>query len=246
MGRLFFFRCIGGRRWEIWKCTAEPHDFYKLLILICDIAVILFFVRKLAVGAVLDAFFCNAEISSAFCAEGVERAVAEETIEIVRIGTLVAGEIFAFFVTEEGVFFVFPDVFIHSDILRRLSNIKNRRFNAGQIPDEGRCCFEVDNASFKDICGGNEFIRSSIACHLIMPWKQGGHCKTVGYNSYEQANSIKNACFQRKQTTPGDCGYHRLVVTLYTEVKPRHTKQVSWLQDHHAFSPSHTCSTMDY
>ena len=34
--------------------------------------------------------------------------------------------------------------------------------------------------------GGNECIRSSIACHLIM------------YNSYEQAHSIKNVCLQIK------------------------------------------------
>ena len=57
-----------------------------------------------------------------------------------------------------------------------------------------RYCSGVDNESVQ-ICGGNECIRSSTACHLIIPFKGsyvcGGHHDTYRYNSYEQANSIK-------------------------------------------------------
>ena len=45
--------------------------------------------------------------------------------------------------------------------------------------------------------GGNERIRSSIACHLIM------------YNSYEQAHSIKKCPLSKKRTTSRGCGIPR-------------------------------------
>ena len=67
-----------------------------------------------------------------------------------------------------------------------------------------RYCSGVDNESVQ-ICGGNECIRSSTACHLIIPFKGsyvcGGHHDTYRYNSYEQANSIKKMPASNKQTT---------------------------------------------
>lgn len=38
------------------------------------------------------------------------------------------------------------------------------------------------------------------------------------YNSYEQADSIKNACFQKSRQRLGTADIPKLVVTLYTEV----------------------------
>lgn len=76
--------------------------------------------------------------------------------------------------------------------------------------------------------------RSSIACHLIT------------YNSYEQADSIKKCLLLKKADNSfGTADIPKLVVTLYTEASPRHTKQVSWLQDHRFFSPFSCCAQWD-
>ena len=65
-----------------------------------------------------------------------------------------------------------------------------------------RYCSGVDNESVQ-LCGGNECIRSSTACHLIIPFKGyvscGGYHNAHRYNSHEQANSIKNVCFSCRQ-----------------------------------------------
>ena len=66
-----------------------------------------------------------------------------------------------------------------------------------------RYCSGVDNESVQ-LCGGNEYIRSSTACHLIIPFKGyvscGGYHNAHRYNSHEQANSIKK-CLPFMQTT---------------------------------------------
>ena len=84
-----------------------------------------------------------------------------------------------------------------------------------------RCCSGVDNESVQ-ICGGNECIRSSTACHLIIPFKGsyvcGGHHDTYRYNSYEQANSIKKCLLPISRQHSGTADIPKLVVTLYTEV----------------------------
>ena len=50
----------------------------------------------------------------------------------------------------------------------------------------------------------------------------------------------------KADNTVGTADIPKLVVTLYTEASPRHTKQVSWLQYHHFFSPSHADTQWDY
>ena len=47
------------------------------------------------IGAVLHAVFRIAEIAAAPVAQCIQRAVTEKTVEIVRVCTFMAGEIFA-------------------------------------------------------------------------------------------------------------------------------------------------------
>ena len=72
------------------------------------------------------------------------------------------------------------------------------------ISEDLRYCSGVDNESVQ-ICGGNECIRSSTACHLIIPFKGsyvcGGHHDTYRYNSYETGEFHKKMPASNKQTT---------------------------------------------
>ena len=66
-----------------------------------DILVALPFVGAQAVGAVFDAGFGVGKIAAAVVAQGVEGAVAEDAGEGLRVGVLVAGEVFTLFVLEK-------------------------------------------------------------------------------------------------------------------------------------------------
>ena len=56
-----------------------------------------------AVGAVLDAVFQVPEVAAALAAQGIQRAVAEQAVEVLRVAGLVAGEELAGPVLGEGV-----------------------------------------------------------------------------------------------------------------------------------------------
>lgn len=77
------------------------------------ISVILPLVGQLAVGAVLNAFFCITEIASAIFSQRIEGTIAEQAIEILFIRTLVTREIFAIFMAKERKLFPFPMWFLH-------------------------------------------------------------------------------------------------------------------------------------
>ena len=68
-----------------------------------DFVVILRNVRKLAIGAVLDAGVCVAEAAAALASERIERAVSEQTVEARGIRALVTGEVFAGGVLKKGI-----------------------------------------------------------------------------------------------------------------------------------------------
>ena len=78
-----------------------PHQLDDLANLFGDILVALPFVGAQAAGAVFDAGFGIAEIAAAVFAQGVEGAVAEDAGEGLRVGVLVAGEVFTLFVLEK-------------------------------------------------------------------------------------------------------------------------------------------------
>ncbi len=65
--------------------------------------------RTDASGAVLDALIGIGETASAFIAQEIQRAVAEQTVEIIRIGAFVARKILALLVREILVIIAFYD-----------------------------------------------------------------------------------------------------------------------------------------
>ena len=88
-------------------------DFQDFAILAHDVGVVFSLVRNLTVAAVLDTLFGVLEITAAFVLQCVQRTVAEQTVEVVRILRFVTGEKFAVFVIDEGEVLSFP-VFSHS------------------------------------------------------------------------------------------------------------------------------------
>ena len=68
------------------------------------------------VAAVLDSVFGVLEVSAALILQCIQRTVAEQTVEVVRILGLVTGEKLTLFVIDEGEILSFP-VFSHDDIL---------------------------------------------------------------------------------------------------------------------------------
>ena len=78
-----------------------PHQLDDLANLFGDILIALPFVGAQAAGAVFDAGFGVGEIAAAVFAQGVEGAVAEDAGEGLRVGVLVAGEVFTLLVLEK-------------------------------------------------------------------------------------------------------------------------------------------------
>lgn len=161
---------------------------------------------KLTICTILDAPVIDPEIAAALFTQCIQRAITKQAVKIFRIRPFVAGKIFAFLVTEKRVFLIFPILFFHisshsarTAFLYKKSGVQTPIIHLLEV----RRYFGVDHDSF-NICGGNENIRSSIACHLIL------------YNSYEQAHSIKNVCSKSRQHL-GIADIPKLVVTLYTE-----------------------------
>ena len=70
------------------------------------------FVRNHATGAVLDAAFRVLQAAAAALAKGVERAEAEQTVEVLRIVRLVARKIFAFLVLEKFITHIYSSLSI--------------------------------------------------------------------------------------------------------------------------------------
>ena len=63
---------------------------------------------KQAAGTVLDAAFRVGKFPAALLAQGIKRAVAEQTVEAVGVGRGVTGEKLTFPVLVKGVFLAFP------------------------------------------------------------------------------------------------------------------------------------------
>ena len=80
-----------------------PYQLDDLAHLFGDILIAFPFVGAQAGGAVLDTGFGIAEVAAAVFAQGVEGAVAEDAAKGLRVGVLMAGEVFTFFVLEEVV-----------------------------------------------------------------------------------------------------------------------------------------------
>ena len=81
----------------------EPCEFGDVLELAYDVGIALPVVRQKACAAVLDAAFRIAEIPAAFVLERIERAIAEQAVEVLGRIRFVAREVFAFCVAEKGI-----------------------------------------------------------------------------------------------------------------------------------------------
>jgi hypothetical protein len=87
-------------------------------------------VGEKTVGTVLDPFGSVGKLTAAFVVQNVEGAVAEHTVELIRIGVRMAGEIFAVTVTEETM------VMLHSMLLfrdRQTAAFFGRQFVCNEI-----------------------------------------------------------------------------------------------------------------
>lgn len=90
------------------------HHLRKLSVFSGDISVIFPSVGNQAARAVLDSVFCITEIPAAFLSQRVQRTVAEQAVEVLRIRALMTGKIFTFFMAEKRVLFTFPKWFLHN------------------------------------------------------------------------------------------------------------------------------------
>ena len=154
-----------------------PHQFRQLAIFPGYIAVVLCLMWQLTIRAVLNSFVCHFKIPTAFISQCIQWAIAEQTVKVLRICAFMTRKIFTFFVAEKCIMFSFPIWFLH---LFSPHHIKKSSHGTAelviintQLLEDLRYCSGVDNESVQ-ICGGNECIRSSTACHLIIPLKGSG------------------------------------------------------------------------
>ena len=68
------------------------HGLQNAFVIPCDIGVALFAVGQNAVGAVLDASGEIPEITAAPVPQSIERTIAEEAVEVLRVRLFMAGE----------------------------------------------------------------------------------------------------------------------------------------------------------
>ena len=83
----------------------EPPDY---------LGIVLPAMREETVCAVLDPLFRVAKVAAAGASQGIERTVAEQAVEIVRIPGLVTGEVFALSVAVEGIVGMLPRGPVHA------------------------------------------------------------------------------------------------------------------------------------
>ena len=66
-----------------------------------------------AVRAVFYSCFCHSKIPATFIAQCIQRAVAEQTVEVLRICACMTRKIFTFLIAEKSIVFPFPIWFFH-------------------------------------------------------------------------------------------------------------------------------------
>ena len=84
-----------------WKKSSLFRQFDNRGHFFTDQIVILPAMGDPAMGAILDALFCVAEIAAAFVPQGIQRTIAEQTAEGLRVRTGMAGKILALLVLEK-------------------------------------------------------------------------------------------------------------------------------------------------
>ncbi len=122
----------------IWIPAVLLCNLHDLIVFACDVPKIVPLVGKAAFAAVFYALFCIAEISAALVAQGIQRTVAEQAVEIFRVICLMAGEVFAVLMAEKCVLLSLPVFFFahHS-----YPFYKFNRKGAGQPEASRPLCF---------------------------------------------------------------------------------------------------------
>ena len=87
------------------------HHRSKFLIFSCHITVVFLLMRELTIRTIFKSLLIIFEISAAFVSKGIKRAIAEQTVKVLRISSSMAGKILTFLMAEISVFFIFPIIF---------------------------------------------------------------------------------------------------------------------------------------
>ena len=105
---------------------------------------------QLAVRAVFYSCFCHSKIPAAFIAQCIQRAVAEQTVEVLRICACMTRKIFTFLIAEKSIVFPFPIWFF---LLLSPRYIKKSSHGSAELvifdsySEDLRYCSGVDNES---------------------------------------------------------------------------------------------------
>ena len=89
------------------------HQLRQLAIFPGYVTVVLCFVRQLTVRAVFNSLLGHSEIPATFISQCIQRTVAEQTVEVLRICACMARKIFTFLIAEKSIVFPFPLWFFH-------------------------------------------------------------------------------------------------------------------------------------
>jgi hypothetical protein len=81
---------------------------HQVAVALHDIAVILPSVGHAAAGTILNAVLGIDKITAALVPQGIQGAVAEQAVELLRAGCVVAGEKLTFFMLEKGKLLALP------------------------------------------------------------------------------------------------------------------------------------------
>ena len=101
------------------------HHRSKFLIFSCHITVVFLLMRELTIRTIFKSLLIIFEISAAFVSKGIKRAIAEQTVKVLWISSLMAWKILSFLMTEISVFFIFPIFFLHISLLISYSSKQN-------------------------------------------------------------------------------------------------------------------------
>ena len=138
---------------SIFLCFSHfPHQLRQLAIFPGYVPVVLCFVRQLTVRAVFYSCFCHSKIPAAFITQCIQRTVAEQTVEVLRICACMTRKIFTFFITEKSIMFSFPIWFFH---LLSPRYIKKSSHGTAEL-----VIFETYFRGFAILLRGRQWIRS--------------------------------------------------------------------------------------
>ena len=137
------------------------HQFRQLAVFPGYVTVVLGFMWQLAVRAVFYSCFCHLKIPAAFIAQCIQRAVAEQTVEVLRICACMTRKIFTFLIAEKSIVFPFPIWFFH---LLSPRYIKKSSHGTAEL-----VIFKTYFRGFAILLRGRQWIRSNMRRERMHP-----------------------------------------------------------------------------